>query len=332
MNSSTAISAALLVLLTGCARRQAPEVRIAVGGAEQIVYLPTTLAQQLGLYEAEGVRVKLESFPGGAKSLQALLGGSADVVSGFYDHTLQMAAEGRMLKAFALMLHYPGMALVVAPQKSGAIHRIEDLKGASVGVTAPGSSTHMLINYLLMKHGLTPADISAIGIGAAAGAAAAVERGKVDAAIVTDPVLTQILKRNPDLRILADARQASGVKEIFGTETYPASVLYSTTEWIERNPDTAGRLARAMRKTLEWMQQHSPEQIAAKMPAVYRGEDTAIYVEALRNSMPMFSPDGIMSAEGAEAVKKVLSLSLEKVRVANVDTSKTFTNELVKSR
>jgi NitT/TauT family transport system substrate-binding protein len=80
------------------------------------------------------------------------------------------------------------------------------------------------------------------------------------------------------------------------------------------------------------MQQHSAEQIAGKMPAAYRGEDAAIYVEALRNSMPMFSPDGIMSAEGAEAVKKVLSLSLEKVRTANVDTSQTFTNELVRSK
>src|SRR6266571_5588321 len=256
----------LLLLLAGCGRREEPEIRIAVGGAEQLVYLPTTLAQQLGFYEAEGVRVKLESFPGGAKSLQSLLGGSADVVSGFYDHTLQMAAEGRRLKAFALMLHYPGMAVVVAPQKSGAIHRIEDLKGAVIGVTAPGSSTHMLINYLLVKHGLTPGDISAVGIGGGAGAAAAVEHGKVDAAVVTDPVLTQVLKRNPDLRILADARQAAGVKEIFGTATYPASVLYSTAEWIERNPNAAGRLARAIRRTLEWMHQPSAGEIAAKMP------------------------------------------------------------------
>ncbi len=183
-----------------------------------------------------------------------------------------------------------------------------------------------------MKHGLTPGDISAVGIGGGAGAAAAVEHGKVDAAVVTDPVLTQVLKRNPDLRILADARQAAGVKEIFGTETYPASVLYSTAEWIERNPDAAGRLARAIRRTLEWMQQHSPEDIAGKMPAAYRGEDNALYVDALRNSMPMFSPDGVMSAEGAEAVKRVLSLSLEKVRAANVDTTQTFTNELIKSK
>src|SRR6476660_4116518 len=138
MNSSTAISAALLLWLNGCASRQTPEVRIAVGGAEQLVYLPTTLAQQLGFYEAEGVRVKLENFPGGAKALQSLLGGSADVVSGFYDHTLQMAAEGRRMKAFALMLHYPGLVVVVAPKKSGSIQKLEDLKGATVGVTAPG--------------------------------------------------------------------------------------------------------------------------------------------------------------------------------------------------
>src|SRR6476620_9695557 len=110
MNSSTAISAALLLLVTGCGRRE-PEIRIAVGGAEQLVYLPTTLAQQLGFYEAEGVRVKLESFPGGAKALQALLGGSADVVSGFYDHTLQMAADGRELVAFVTMLRFPGLVL-----------------------------------------------------------------------------------------------------------------------------------------------------------------------------------------------------------------------------
>jgi NitT/TauT family transport system substrate-binding protein len=298
-----------------------------------MIYLPATLAQQLGFYEAEGVRVDLENLAGGgAKALQALLGGSAEVVCGFYDHTLQMAAEGRRLKAFALMLHYPGMAVVVSPQKSGVIRRIEDLKGAIVGVTSPGSSTHMLINYLLVAHGLTPGDISATGIGAGSSAAAALERGKVDSAVVTDPTLTQVRNRHPEMRILADTRNASAVNEIFGSETYPGSTLYSTAEWIERNPDTASRLAKAIRRTLEWMQRRSPEQIAEKMPAAYRGEDTALYVESLRNSMPMFSPDGVMRAEGAEAVKKVLSLSLNKVRSANIDTAQTFTNEFVNRR
>src|SRR5437667_12309697 len=91
MNSSTAISAAVIAaaLLGGCERPRSPAVRIAVGGAEQMIYLPATLAQQLGFYEAEGVREDFETLAaGGAKALQALLGGSGEVVCGCYDHTL----------------------------------------------------------------------------------------------------------------------------------------------------------------------------------------------------------------------------------------------------
>src|SRR5262249_29695912 len=152
--------------------------------------------------------------------------------------------------------------------------------------------------------------ISAVGIGGGAGAAAAVDHSKVDAAVLTDPALTQVRKSHPDLRILADTRSAQGVREVFGTGSYPASVLYSSVEWIERHPDTARRMARAIRRTLEWMQQHTPEEIASRMPPEFRGGDQALYVEALRASMPMYSPDALMTAEGAEAVRKVLSVSL----------------------
>src|SRR2546426_12094740 len=115
MNFSVALGVVLAVVLglPGCGRRDTEEVRIAIGGAEQLIYLPTTLAQQLGFYEAEGVRVKWENFPGGAKALQALHGGGGDVASGFYDRTLQRRAEGRTRRAGSLILHDPGTALGV---------------------------------------------------------------------------------------------------------------------------------------------------------------------------------------------------------------------------
>ena len=64
------------------ANEGARHVRIAIGGQNQMVYLPTTLAQELGFYREEGIDAELQDFAGGAKSLQALVGGSADVVSG----------------------------------------------------------------------------------------------------------------------------------------------------------------------------------------------------------------------------------------------------------
>ena len=226
------IAGCIFVLLTGCGtRRAAPgpvPIRMAVGGRAQLIYLSATLGHELGYYYDEGLAVTLQDFPGGAKSLEALLGGSTDVVCGFYDHTIQMAAQGRELRAFVEMLRYPGLVAVAA---APGIASIGDLKGKIVGVSAPGSSTHMFLNYLLATHGLKPDDVSTASIGMSATAVAAVTRGKVDAAIMTDPALEIVQKHGATVRILADTRTAEGVRQVFGVDTYPSVVLYSTAQW-----------------------------------------------------------------------------------------------------
>jgi len=319
--------------LTACARhdRVGARVRVAVGGQNQMVYLPTTLAQELGFYREEGLDVELQDFAGGAKALQALVGGSADVVSGFYDHTIQMAAEGRELVAFVSMLRFPGMILVTSPQHP-EIAKIEDLKGRIAGVTTAGSSSQMMLTSMLNRHGVSTDAVSVTAIGAAATAVAAVEHGKVDAAMMADPAFTLVARRNPAVRVLADLRTSAGVNDAFGTSAYPGAVLYSYGDWIRSNRDTTSRLARAIVRTLGWMQTHTPEEIASRMPRDFRGEDDALYAEALKSSMPMFSPDGVMAADGANAAKTVLEGSIEKVRTASIDVSKTFTNEFVHGR
>ena len=80
------------------------------------------------------------------------------------------------------------------------------------------------------------------------------------------------------------------------------------------------------------MHAHSPQEIAEKTPKSFRGEDDALYVEALTSSMPMFSPDGSMAADGAEAVHTLLAGSMEKVKAANIDLAKTYTNEFIHGR
>lgn len=306
-----------------------PKVTIGVGGQAQLVYLPTTLAAQLGHYRDEGLEVELLDFPGGSKALEALFGGSVDVVSGFFDHTVQMAAEGKHLQSFVAMLRFPGLALVVSPATARRIDSVADLAGANVGVSAPGSSTHMLLNHLLIKAGREPGAASAIGIGMAAGAVAAMESGKVDAAIMAEPAISQLRARKGDLRILADTQSRKGVLDLYGVSTYPAAVLYSKTEWVETNQIIAQRLARAIRRTLAWIQSHSAEDIAARMPETMRGGDQKLYAEAIANSKDMFSPDGLLDEEAARAVVRVLGESLEKVRLAKPDVTRCFTNQFV---
>jgi NitT/TauT family transport system substrate-binding protein len=305
---------------------------LAIGGANQMVYLPTTLAQELGFYKEEGLDVELQDFAGGSKALEALVGGSADVVSGFYDHTIQMAADGRHLTAFVNMLRFPGLVLVTSPQAAASVSKIEDMKGHIAGVTSAGSSSQMLLTYLLTRHGVAPDGVSITAIGSANTAIAAVERGKVDAGMMADPAFTLLSKRAPGVRVLADLRSAEGVKQAFGTSTYPASVLYAPADWIGAHPDATTRLAHAMTKTLAWMQTHTPQEIAEKTPKAFRGDDETLYVQAVTNSMPMFSPDGVMDASGAEEVRALLAQSMEKVRNAHIDLASTYTNDFVHGR
>ncbi len=313
-----------LLLLAGCAGRKPADIKIAIGGQAQLIYLPVTLAQELGFYKDAGLNVTLLDFPGGAKSLEALMGGSTDVVCGFYDHTIQMAAQGKDLQAFVAMLRYPGLVLV-----SPSLERIEDLKGKTVGVSAPGSSTHLFLNYLLVKHGLKPDEVSNASIGMSATAVGAVTHNKVDAAVMTDPALAIVGKQMPGLHILADTRTADGVRSVFGVESYPSAVLYSRTEWVGKNRETAKQLAGVITRTLAWMRSHSPAEIREKMPASFRTEDAATDIEVLRTAQAMLSTDGRFTPEAVEAVYKVLSISLPAVRDARIDLAKTYTNELI---
>ncbi len=317
-------TALCFLLLTACGDRKPAEIKVAIGGQAQLIYLPVTLAQNLGYYRDAGLNVTLLDFPGGAKALEALMGGSADVVCGFYDHTIQMAAQGKDLTAFVAMLRYPGLVLA-----SPEVTSIEGLKGKTVGVSAPGSSTHMFLNYLLIAHGIKPEDVSNASIGMSATAVGAVTHHKVDAAVMTDPALAIVRRQMPELHLLADTRTADGVRAVFGVESYPSAVLYSKAEWVEKNRDTAKQLAGAITRTLSWMRSHTPREIREKMPASFRTEDAATDLEVLQAAQAMLSADGKFTPEAVEAVHKVLSASLPAVRDAKINLSKTYTNDLV---
>jgi NitT/TauT family transport system substrate-binding protein len=322
---------AVFSFLSGCdyhtaTSRRIP-VRMAVGGETELTYLSTALAQELGYYDDEGLSVELNDFQGGQKSVELLMDGSTDVVCGYYDRTVEMAAKGQPLRAFVSMLRYPGLVAVGA---APGIARIEDLKGRSVGVSSTGSVTQMFLNYLLVTHGLKPEDVNISSIGLSGNAIGAVTQGKVDAAIMTDPALATVRRQSPRLRILADTRTANGVRATFGVDSYPSVVLYSTTQWLTAHPDRAERLARALNRTTEWMRTHPADQIRQRMPPQFRTENAETDLEGLTSMQAMLSKDGKLTPESAETVRKVLSVSLSDVRTARIDLEKTYTNEFIK--
>jgi NitT/TauT family transport system substrate-binding protein len=318
---------AALMLSSGLALAQS-KVTLAVGGGSCLCYLPTMLAQALGEYEKAGVIVEIVDFKGGSESLKAVIGGSADVVSGYFDHCVNLAAKGQHLQSFVVYDRYPGFALVVSPKQTSAINSIKDLANKKIGVSAPGSSTDFFLKYMLSKNGVDPNSVGVIGVGLGATAVAAMEQGTIDAAIMLDPAVTILQGKNKDLKILSDTRSQKDTLAVFGGE-YPGGALYTRAEWIASHEKEVQAMTNAIIATLKWIHSHTPEEVADKMPANLVGPDKAQYVAALKNTLPMYSETGRMDPKGAAAVLAVFSQSSPEVAKANIDLSKTYTNKYV---
>jgi NitT/TauT family transport system substrate-binding protein len=318
---------AALVLSSGLALAQT-KITLAVGGGSCLCYLPTILAKQLGEFEKAGLTVEVVDFKGGSESLKAVIGGSADVVSGYFDHCVNLAAKGQHLQAFVVYDRFPGFALVVSPKHTAEISSIKDLANKKVGVSAPGSSTDFFLKYMLSKNGVDPNSVSVIGVGLGATAVAAMEQGQIDAAIMLDPAVTLLQGKNKDLKILSDTRTQKDTLAVFGGE-YPGGALYTKAEWIASHEKEVQGMTTAIVATLKWIHSHTPEEIMAKMPPEMVGKDKDLYLAALKNMIPMYSETGLMDPKGAAAVLAVFSQSSPEVAKANIDLSKTYTNKFV---
>ena len=107
-----------------------PKLTIAVGGKNLLYYLPLTIAERNGYFKAEGLDVEISDFAGGAKALQALVGGSADMVSGAYEHTINMAAKKQPIKAVVLQMKYSAMALAMSKERAVCYKCVAQYRGA----------------------------------------------------------------------------------------------------------------------------------------------------------------------------------------------------------
>jgi NitT/TauT family transport system substrate-binding protein len=239
---------------------------------------------------------------------------------------VNLAAKGQHLQSFVVYDRYPGFALVVSPKHTSEISSIKDLANKKVGVSAPGSSTDFFLKYMLSKNGVDPNSVAVIGVGLGATAVAAMEQGQIDAAIMLDPAVTLLKGKNADLKILSDTRTQKDTLAVFGGE-YPGGALYTKADWIAGHQKEVQGMATAIVATLKWIHSHTPEEIMAKMPPELVGKDKDLYLAALKNTIPMFSETGRMDPKGAAAVLAVFSQSSPDVAKANIDLSKTYTND-----
>ena len=305
-----------------------PKLTVAVGGKNLLYYLPLTVAEQLGYFKAEGLDVTIVDFAGGSRALQAVVGGSADVVSGAFEHTVNMQFKGQRMRAFVLQGAAPQIVLGINPKTMAGYKALADLKGKKIGVTAPGSSTNVMLNFVLAKAGRTPSDVSVIGVGAGTGAVAAMRSGQIDAISNLDPVIT-LLQRSGDLKIISDTRVVAESEKVFGGPM-PAACLYAMQSFINSHPNTTQALTNAIVRADKWIRNAGAADIIKAVPESFLMGDRAVYIDAFLAAKGALSPDGMIPERGAQTAFKALASVDEQLAAAKLDLNAVYTNDFVK--
>ena len=326
-SSAGALAAATLAMPTLRAqpRLEKSKLALAVGGKAAFYYLPLTISDQLGFFKAEGLDIEISDFAGGARALQAVLGGLADVCSGAYEHTINLQSKNQIFQAFVLQGRAPQIAFGVSVKNMPTYKTIADLRGKKIGVSAPGSSTNMIANLVLSRGGLKSSDVSFIGVGLAAGALAALRSGQIDAISNTDPVMT-MLEQKGEVKIISDTRTLKGTLEVFGG-SMPAACLYAPAEFVEKNPNTCQAMTNAIVRCLKWLQTSGPGDILKTVPESYLLGDRALYLASFNKIRESISLDGMIAEDGPRTALKALASVEPAIKPEKIDLAKTYTNE-----
>ncbi len=307
-----------------------PEMRrvtLAIGGKTGLHYLPLTIAEQLGYFEDAGLELMTSDFAGGARALEAVVGQSADLAIGSYSYCIEMQAKGQRLLAFALLGRTTQIAIAAIGEYQARVRSALDLKGLRVGVSAPGSATHVALNLYLAKVGLPSSAVSVIGVGTGAGALAAVRNREIDVLCGLEPVMT-MLETHGQARVLADARTLAGTAELYGGP-YLGAALLAPSGFLENKPHTARAFATAIVRALGWLRTASEDEIVSRIPQSYLLGDAALYRTALSRVREGYSTDGFIGKAGSQTALRVLAFSNPALDPAQIRLEDTYTNRFV---
>jgi len=324
----------MVIALLACSRGPkrgafSDTIRMAIH-RDPIAFLPLRVSQTHGYYQQQQIDVKMSDVVGGSKAIEGLLGGSVDVAAGSVSDVVLLAAQGRRVRCFYVLYTRPLVAIAVAPDLNGKIRSIADLRGHTVGVSAPGSASHQFLNFLLESAGLSPNDVSIVSVGMSNSSIAALEHRQVDAAVLIASAITNFEDRHPDTRFLADTRLTSGALRAFGSAEFPALALVAQDAWLETHAGAVGRLVRSVREGMDWMRDSSVEKVREEIPQSARMSNANSDYQAIRDAQQAISPDGSMPADAPQRIVHLLEASDS--RVKQVDVSQLYTNQFVSAK
>ena len=299
------LAAGAALLAASTAQAQSKKITVAVGGKTIIAYLPLPVAYYGGFFKNEGIEVDLQDLQAGPKAVEALVGGSADMVYGAIDYAFLLQPKGVNIVSVFLGANLSAIVLGIPPDKARAYKGPADLKGMTIGVTGPGGAAENMLRIVLKKGGLALTDVTSVGVGSGATAIAAMETGKIQGIVLADPVIMRLTVDGFILPVV-DTRTLAGQTFVYGG---PAALAGATTtaDYVRTHHELVQHYVNALVKAVKWLHTAPNAEIVKLLPNEFYGGDKDIFDRVLTANKGIYTAEGRTSPqEQQNAYQQVL--------------------------
>lgn len=268
--------------------------------AHSIFYAPQYVALEKGYFEEEGLEVTLITGFGADKTMTAVLSGEADIGFMGAEASIYAFQEGASdpVKNFAQLTQRAGNFLVAREEMPD--FEWSDLKGKKVLGGRKGGMPEMVFEYILKKNGLDPKKDLEINQSIDFGStAAAFSGGQGEFSVEFEPSATA-LEREGDGHVVASLGVDSG---------YVPYTSYSTkTSFMQEHPEVIQKFTNALQKGMDYVQKHTPEDIAAVIAPQFAetDEDTITTIVERYYDQETWKENLIFEEESFELLQDIL--------------------------
>lgn len=283
-------------------------VSLTVPGPGNLLYLPLSLAPQIGADAAEGLALDLRFVGGGPLALRQMLDRNSDFSAAGLSAAALQRISGNPLVCIAPLTRVPAYALLVRQSLRKQVRKISDLRGMVVGVKgyAPGgrSTSQLFTEFLLARAGLRTDEVNYVSVGQAfQNQQAALASGTVDALMGDEPFATQ-LQQSKEAFVLADFHDLKQTRELLGG-LFLNACLTTRADMVAERPELVGKVVRMVSRSLVWLAQKPAAEVVSTLAVSDAGEREALLSVLLKHK-GIFSPDGRLSAEQIASTERFL--------------------------
>lgn len=269
-------------------------------------WAPAYLAQTLGYFNEEGLEAEFLTVSG-ADSSTAVFTGDAQFGLRGVEMALMSNEAGQGCKILVSTTGRYPYQLIGANEDYATV---ESLRGQTVaGGQGASSAPHAFSKAILLHAGIIPDEETAVISMLSAGYLAALSKGEIQAAVATTPWVSKHLLDAGGV-VIVDGADEAAMEDLMGTTTYELFTIFTSDAYIEAHPETVQKTVNAIARAIQWMNQASPEEIAANLEPLFEGQyEELLYSAQADKERGLHTAKGYHTDSGFRAALALTKLS-----------------------